>query len=360
MMKIQKDRKYKHLIQNNKLIVLIIVVSLVLVGCGKQDQGTTLTKPVTLINVSYDPTRDLYQEYNTAFSKYWQKKNGQVVVVRQSHGGTGKQARSVMDGLEADIVTLALAYDIDAINKYQEILNKEWQTLLPNNATPFTSTIVFLVRKGNPQNINDWDDLVKPGLTVITSNPKISGGARWNYLAAWGYALQMNDNDADKAREFVRALYGNVPILDSGARDSLTTFVERGLGDVLISWENEALLATRQLNKSKDDFEIVVPSMSILAEPPVAVIDSVIDKKGTRQVAEAYLEYLYSEEGQEIAAKNFYRPRNESIAKKYASQFTEIDLFTIDEVFGGWSKAQKEHFNDGGVFDQILTEYKRK
>jgi len=320
----------------------------------------TSSKPVTLINVSYDPTRDLYQEYNSAFAKYWQEKNGQEVVIRQSHGGTGKQARSVMDGLEADVVTLALAYDIDAINKYQEILNKEWQNLLPNNSTPFTSTIVFLVRKGNPLNISDWDDLVKPGVTVITSNPKISGGARWNYLAAWGYALRMNDNDADKAREFVRAIYDNVPMLDSGARDSLTTFVERGLGDVLISWENEVLLATKKLNKSKDDFEIVIPSISILAEPPVAVIDSVVDKKGTRQVAEAYLEYLYSEEGQEIAAKNFYRPRSESIAKKYASQFTEIDLFTIDEVFGGWSKAQKEHFNDGGVFDQILTEYKRK
>lgn len=344
----------KKLIQKKKLVVLIIVVSLLLVGCGAQSQGDGPNKPITLINVSFDPTRNLYQEYNLAFAEYWQEKTTQEVVIRQSHGGTGKQARSVMDGLEADVVTLALAYDIDSISKFKEILNKDWQTLLPNKSAPFTSTIVFLVRKGNPKNIEDWNDLITPGVSVITPNPKISGGARWNYLAAWGYALQENDNNVEKAREFVQAIYENVPILDSGARSSLTTFVERGLGDVLISWENEALLATRELN-NKDEYEIIVPSMSIVAEPPVAVVDSVVDKKGTRQVAEAYLQYLYSDRGQDIAARNYYRPRNESIAKEYASQFSEIDLFTIDEVFGGWSIAQKEHFNDGGFFDQIYS-----
>lgn len=344
-------------------LILIVLSSLMLAGCktntSKQDdaskhEGSANQQAVSLLNVSYDPTRELYQEYNPVFAKYWKEKTGQDIKIEQSHGGSGKQARAVLDGLEADVVTLALAYDIDSINKNKEILNKDWQKRLANNSTPYTSTIVFLVRKGNPKNIKDWDDLAKHGVSVITPNPKTSGGARWNYLAAWGYSLNKNNNDSAKAQEFVKAIFNNVPVLDSGARDSLTTFVERGIGDVFISWENEAFLATKEL-KNKDKFEIVVPSISILAEPPVAVVDSVVDKKGTRKVAEAYLEYLYSEQGQEIAAKHFYRPRNETVAKKYASQFTQVKLFSIDEVFGGWNKAQKEHFADGGIFDQIYT-----
>jgi len=357
MMKSQKVNK-KRFFLNSLRVALIIVIIVSLAGCGAQNQGTAAknetTKPVTLLNVSYDPTRELYQEYNAAFAKYWKAKTGQDVTVEQSHGGSGKQARAVLDGLEADVVTLALAYDIDSINKNKELLNKDWQKRLANNSTPYTSTIVFLVRKGNPKNIKDWDDLAKSEVSVITPNPKTSGGARWNYLAAWGYAFNQNGNDAEKAKEFVKAIYKNAPVLDSGARDSLTTFTERGLGDVLISWENEAFLATKEL-KNKDNFEIVVPSISILAEPPVAVVDSVVDKKGTREVAEAYLQYLYSDEGQEIAAKNFYRPRNEIIAKKYESQFTQVKLFTIQDVFGGWNKAQQEHFADGGIFDQIYS-----
>jgi sulfate/thiosulfate transport system substrate-binding protein len=341
--------------KGSMLVISLLVSFSILAGCGTStsvsNTSSSNKKAVTLLNVSYDPTRELYQEYNEAFSKYWKEKNGQEVTIQQSHGGSGSQARTVLDGNEADIVTLALAYDIDSINKNKEILNKEWQKRLPNNSTPYTSTIVFLVRKGNPKNIKDWDDLTKPGVQVITPNPKTSGGARWNYLAAWGYSLKKNGNDQEKAKEFVKALFGNVPVLDSGARGATTTFVERGLGDVLIAWENEAFLSINELGKDK--FEMVVPSISILAEPPVAVVDSVVDKKGTREVAEGYLEYLYSDEGQEIAAKNYYRPRNETIAKKYASQFPQINLFTIDEVFGGWSKAQQEHFNDGGVFDQI-------
>jgi len=335
---------------------LLIAANLVsFAGCSKEasnNQGSSKkTEPITILNVSYDPTRELYQDYNEAFQKYWKEKTGQDVTVQQSHGGSGSQARTVIDGNEADVVTLALAYDIDSINKNKEILSKDWQKRLPHNSTPYTSTIVFLVRKGNPKNIKDWDDLAKPGVEVITPNPKTSGGARWNYLAAWGYALRKYGNDPEKAREFVKAIFANVPVLDSGARGSTTTFVERGLGDVLIAWENEALLSLNELDKDK--FEIVVPSISILAEPPVAVVDSVVDKKGTREVAEAYLEYLYSDEGQEISAKNYYRPRSEEIKKKYASQFPEVELFTIDEVFGGWDKAQKDHFDDGGVFDQI-------
>ncbi len=353
MKKNQKIWGFRYLIQKKKLVALMIIITIILlsIGCGVQNQEAP-SKPINLINVSYDPTRLLYQEYNLAFAQYWQDKTGQDVIIDQSHGGSGKQARAVLDGLEADVVTLALAYDIDAINKNDEILNKDWQQLLPNNSSPFSSTIVFLVRKGNPKNITDWDDLAKAGVSVITPNPKISGGARWNYLAAWGYALGMNDYDAEKAREFVHAIYENVPILDSGARDALTTFVERGIGDVLISWENEAFLATVEL-RNKADFEMVVPSISILAEPPVAVIDAVVDRKKTRPVAQAYLEYMYSEQGQEIAAKHFYRPRNEAIANKYTSQFTQLQLFTIDEMFGGWTKAQIEHFGDGGIFDQI-------
>ncbi len=336
----------------NRLSVITMCILLLisaLTGCGstKKVQNST----ITLLNVSYDPTRELYQDYNEAFVKHWKTKTGQNVTVQQSHGGSGSQARTVIDGNEADVVTLALAYDINSINKNKELINKEWQKRLADNSTPYTSTIVFLVRKGNPKNIKDWVDLVKPGIQVITPNPKTSGGARWNYLAAWGYALKKNNNDSEKAKNFVRQLYENVPVLDSGARGATTTFVERGLGDVLIAWENEAFLSINELGKDK--FEIVIPSMSILAEPPVSVVDSVVDKKGTRKVAEAYLQYLYSDEGQEIAAKNYYRPRNQNIEKKYESQFPKINLFTIDEVFGGWSKAQQEHFSDGGVFDQI-------
>lgn len=346
------------ILKSNLAIVLIIIIVSSLVGCGANSSQKVATeqtdlKPVTLLNVSYDPTRELYQEYNLAFVKYWKAKTGQEVTIQQSHGGSGSQARTVIDGNEADVVTLALAYDIDSINKNKEILNKEWQKRLPNNSTPYTSTIVFLVRKGNPKNIKDWDDLAKPGIEVITPNPKTSGGARWNYLAAWGFALEKNSNDEEQAKDFVKAIYNNVPVLDSGARGATTTFVERGLGDVLITWENEAFLSVNELGKDK--FEIVVPSVSILAEPPVTVVDSVVDKKGTRKVVEAYLEYLYSDEGQEIAAKNYYRPRNETIAAKYTSQFPQIKLFTIDEIFGGWSKAQNEHFSDEGIFDQIYT-----
>lgn len=337
-----------------------VTVALVLTGCGGNSDGnqgdSSDTKSVTLLNVSYDPTRELYQEYNTVFSKYWKNKTGQDITIHQSHGGSGSQARTVIDGNEADVVTLALAYDIDSINKNKEIINKDWQKRLPNNATPYTSTIVFLVRKGNPKNIKDWNDLVRPDVEVITPNPKTSGGARWNYLAAWGYALKKNGNDAEKAKEFVKAIYKNVPVLDSGARGSTTTFVEREMGDVLIAWENEAFLSINELGKDK--LEIVFPSISILAEPPVTVVDSVVDKHGTRNAAEEYLKYLYSDEGQEIAAKNYYRPRNEGIAKKYDSQFPKIELFTIDDVFGGWSKAQKEHFDDEGIFDRIYASHK--
>ena len=306
----------------------------------------------SLLNVSYDPTRELYQEFNPAFARYWAARTGEKVSVKQSHGGSGKQARAVIDGVEADVVTLALAGDIDAIADKAKALPSDWQKRLPLNSTPYTSTIVFLVRKGNPKGIKDWDDLVKPGVQVITPNPKTSGGAQWNYLAAWEFAKRKHGSD-EKAREFVKSLYKNVPVLDSGARGSTVTFVERGIGDVFLSWENEAFLAIKELGPNK--FDIVVPSLSILAEPPVAVVDKVVDKKGTRKVAQAYLEYLYSEEGQEIAARNYYRPTLEKVAKKYASQFPKVKLFTIDEAFGGWSKAKAVHFVDGGVFDQIFT-----
>jgi sulfate transport system substrate-binding protein len=306
---------------------------------------------VELLNVSYDPTRELYVEFNKAFAAHWKATAKQDVAVQQSHGGAGKQARAVIDGLEADVVTLALAYDIDAISEKAKLLPANWQSRLPHNSAPYTSTIVFVVRKGNPKGIKDWNDLVKPGVSVITPNPKTSGGARWNYLAAWGYALRHNDNSQDKARAFITALFKNVPVLDSGARGSTTTFAQRGLGDVFLSWENEAFLILKEFGADK--FEIVTPSLSILAEPPVTVVDSVVDKRGTRKVAEAYLNYLYSKEGQEIAARNFYRPRDPEVAARYAGQFTQVELFTIDDVFGGWKKAQETHFNDGGVFDQI-------
>jgi sulfate/thiosulfate-binding protein len=306
---------------------------------------------ITLLNASYDPTREFYQDYNAAFARYWKTKTGQDVTVNQSHGGSGKQARAVIDGLPADVVTLALAYDIDAISANGGLIAANWQSRLPNNSTPYTSTIVFLVRKGNPKHIKDWNDLVRPGISVITPNPKTSGGARWNYLAAWGYALHQNSNDQSKARQFVAQLYKNVPVLDSGARGATTTFVQRGIGDVLIAWENEAFLAVKELGGDK--VEIVVPPYSILAEPPVSVVDKVVNKRGTAAVAKAYLEYLYSDAGQVIAARNYYRPRSKSIADKYAAQFPKLTLFTVNDVFGGWQNAQKTHFADGGVFDQI-------
>jgi len=305
---------------------------------------------VTLLNVSYDPTRELFQDYNKAFAQHWKTKTGQTVSVKQSHGGSGKQARSVIDGLDADVVTLALAYDIDAIAQ-RGLLKPDYQKALPNNASPFTSTIVFLVKKGNPKGIKDWGDLIKPNVEVVTPNPKTSGGARWNYLAAWAYALRQPQGSPATAKDFVSALYKNVRVLDSGARGSLTTFAERGIGDVLIAWENEAYLAVRELGVDK--FELVTPSLSILAEPPVAVVDKNVDKKGTREVAQAYLEYLYSNEGQEIVAKHYYRPFSKSVAAKYAKQFGQVKLFDIDDIFGGWTEAQKTHFSDGGIFDQI-------
>ena len=307
---------------------------------------------INLLNVSYDPTRELYQDYNEAFAKYWKAKTGDNVKVQASHGGSGKQARAIIDGLEADVATLALSYDVDQLYEKGRLIPADWQKRLNHNSSPYTSTIVFLVRKGNPKKIKDWDDIIKPGVAVITPNPKTSGGARWNYLAAWAYALKQNNNDEAKAKEFITKLYKNVPILDSGARGATTTFVERGIGDVLLAWENEAYLAKKELGPDK--VEIVVPSLSILAEPPVTVVDKYAKKHGTEKVAQAYLEYLYSEEGQEIAAKNYYRPSLDSVAKKYANQFAKVNLIKIDDVFGGWQKAQKIHFNDGGVFDEII------
>ncbi|HEY6100711.1 MAG TPA: sulfate ABC transporter substrate-binding protein [Anaeromyxobacter sp.] len=309
-------------------------------------------KQVQLLNVSYDPTRELYEAVNAAFGRQWKTKTGQELVVKQSHGGSGKQARAVIDGLEADVVTLALAYDVDAVAR-AGLVAPDWQKRLGQNASPYTSTIVFLVRKGNPRGIQDWDDLVKPGVAVITPNPKTSGGARWNYLAAWAHALRRSGGDEGKAKEFVKALYRNAPVLDSGARGSTTTFVERGIGDVLLAWENEAFLAVERLGKGK--LEIVVPRSSILAEPPVAVVDRNVDRHGTRAVAQAYLEFLYGTEGQEIAARNYYRPRDAKVAARHAERFPKLELFTIDAVFGGWNRAQATHFSDGGVFDQIYT-----
>ncbi len=311
--------------------------------------GSAFAADVSLLNVSYDPTRELYADFNKAFVAAYQKETGKSVEIKQSHGGSGSQARAVIDGLQADVVTLALAYDIDAIAA-KGLIATDWQKRLPQNASPYTSTIVFLVRKGNPKGIKDWDDLVKPGVSVITPNPKTSGGARWNYLAAWGYALKKFGSE-DKARQFVADIYKNVPVLDTGARGSTVTFVERGVGDVLLAWENEAFLALKEFGKDK--FEIVAPPTSILAEPPLAIVDKVADRKGTRSVAEAYLKYWYTPEGQEIAARNSYRPRDPDIARKYEASFAKVGLFTIDEVFGGWTKAQKTHFSDGGVFDQI-------
>jgi sulfate transport system substrate-binding protein len=325
---------------------LVLVISVLLLATA----GVQAAE-VTLLNVSYDPTREFYNEFNAAFAKEWQKQSGDKVRFRQSHGGSGKQARGVIDGLEADVVTLALAGDIDAIAERAKLLPVDWQQRLPYNSAPYTSTIVFLVRKGNPQGIKDWSDLVKPGVAVITPNPKTSGGARWNYLAAWGYALKQNNGDEAKARAFISALFKNVPVLDSGARGATTTFVQRGLGDVFLSWENEAFLALKEFGADK--FEIVAPPLSILAEPSVTLVDKVVDKHGTRKVAEAYLNYLYSPQGQEIAARNFYRPRLPEVAKKFEKQFPALQLLTIDKDFGGWKQAQQKHFADGGIFDQI-------
>ncbi len=308
-------------------------------------------KDIKLLNVSYDPTRELYHEFNTAFAKHWQAKTGDKVTVQQSHGGSGKQARSVMDGLEADVVTLALAYDIDVIAQRSRLLPADWQKQLPENSAPYTSTIVFLVRKGNPKGIKDWDDLVKPGIGIIPANPKTSGAARWAYLAAWGYALKKNNGDEAKAKEFVAKFYKNVPVFDTGARGATTTFIQRGIGDVLVGWENEAFLALKE--NATGGFELVVPSVSILAEPPVAVIEKVAKRRGTLEAAKGYLNYLYTDEGQEIAARNYYRPRSKAIATKYASKFPKIELFTIAEISGDWQKANKTHFAEGGVFDQI-------
>lgn len=328
------------------IAALTIIASLTTVAPAAQ------AKEVTLLNVSYDPTRELYQEFNGAFAKYWKTKTGDDVTIKQSHGGSGKQARSVIDGLDADVVTLALAYDIDAIAS-KGLLATDWQKKLKGNSSPYTSTIVFLVRKGNPKKIKNWDDLAKPGTAVITPNPKTSGGARWNYLAAYGFELKRSHGSQEKAKDFVRRIYENVPVLDSGARGSTVTFAERGQGDVLLTWENEAHLALKEFGADK--FDIVYPAFSIYAEPPVAIVDKVVDKKGTRAVALGYLQYLYSTEGQELAGKNFYRPTDPKVAAKYAKQFPKIELIKVDDVFGGWAKAQQVHFADGGVFDQIYT-----
>ena len=328
-----------------------LALTLLLAGAAGPLPGQSAPKPVTLLNVSYDPTRELYEEFNQQFRAYWKGKAGQDVTIRQSHGGSGKQARSVIDGLGADVVTLAVAYDIDQIAEKGRLVPADWQSRLPSNSSPYTSTIVLLVRKGNPKGIKDWGDLVKPGVSVITPNPKTSGGARWNYLAAWAWALRQPGGNDATAKAYVTKLFRNVPVLDAGARGSTTTFVERGIGDVLLAWENEALLAMKELGPDK--FEIVAPSISILAEPPVTVVDKVAGKHGTRPVAEAYLQYLYTDVGQEIAAKHFYRPRLASVAAKYAAQFPRIELITVDGVFGGWTKAHAAHFADGALFDQI-------
>ena len=339
-----------HRINRRRFAAIAISAALAASTFGASLAALGQTK-ATLLNVSYDPTRELYQEYNAAFIKHWKARTGEDLAVRQSHGGSGSQARAVIDGLDADVVTLALAYDVDALNVQGKLIPPDWQKRLPQNASPYTSTIVFLVRKGNPKGIRDWNDLVKPGVEIITPNPKTSGGARWNYLAAWGYSLRVLGGGDPAAKDFVRKLFANVKVLDSGARGSTTTFVERGIGDVLLAWENEAYLAIKELGPGKLD--IVTPSLSILAEPPVSVVDKVVDRKGTRRQATAYLEYLYSAEGQEIAGKHYYRPRDPKIAAKYVKQFAPVKLFTIDEIFGGWTKAQATHFSDGGVFDQI-------
>ncbi|MCE3232015.1 MAG: sulfate transporter, periplasmic sulfate-binding protein [Rickettsiaceae bacterium] len=340
---------------NNKLITKLltgaVIVAALSVGSLHASAAEKAGKKIELLNVSYDPTRELYAKINPAFAKQWKEKTGDEVVINQSHGGSGKQARSVIDGLQADVVTLALSYDIDAVAEKTGKIPANWQSKLSHNSSPYTSTIVFLVRKGNPKQIKDWDDLVKDGVSVITPNPKTSGGARWNYLAVWAFADKKFGNDEAKTKEFVAKLFKNVPILDTGARGSTTTFVQRNIGDVLLAWENEAFLAINELGKDK--FEIVVPSLSILAEPPVTVVDTNAKKRGTEEVAKAYLDFLYTKEGQTIIAENHYRPADEEVAKKFADKFPKVELLTIDKDFGGWQKAQKVHFNDGGTFDQI-------
>jgi len=336
-------RLSKHLVLNALAAVTLSVAAVL----PAQAQSTQ-----TLLNVSYDPTRELYRDIDAAFIKQYKAKTGTQLTIRQSHGGSGRQARSVIDGLDADVVTLALAYDIDAVAE-KGLLDPKWQAKLPKNSSPYTSTIVFLVRKGNPKQIKDWNDLIRDKIEVITPNPKTSGGARWNYLAAWAYALEQNNNDPAKAQAFVGELLKHVPVLDTGARGATTTFVERGVGDVLLAWENEAFLAIKELGPDK--FDIIVPSLSILAEPPVAIVDSNVDKKGTRAAAQAYLEYLYTPEAQEIIAKNYYRPTDEKVAAKYADSFPKVKLVTVDSVFGGWAKAQKDHFSDGGTFDKVYA-----
>lgn len=339
-----------------KLTSLILAFG-VLAGCNSEKtegDGTSKSKTLELLNVSYDPTRELYQEFNEAFVKHWKEESGQDVTIQQSHGGSGKQGRAVIDGLEADVVTLALAYDIDEIAAKRGIISEDWQSKLEDNSTPYTSTIVFLVRKGNPKNIQDWEDLIRDDVSVITPNPKTSGGARWNYLAAWSYADKTYNGDEKKIKGYMRDLFKNVEVLDSGARDATNSFVQRGLGDVLIAWENEAYLSINELGK--DEFEIVNPTLSILAEPPVAVVDKIAEKKGTTKVAKAYLEYLYTETGQRIAAENYYRPRDPEVLKEYGDKFADIELVTVDDAFGGWQKAQETHFNDGGTFDEIYAE----
>lgn len=337
------------ILNRNSLLSAVLGAALALTGGLATGAAYADT---SLLNVSYDPTRELYKDFNAVFANYWKKQTSETLNIKASHGGSGKQARAVIDGLDADVVTLALAYDVDAIAQ-KGLIAPNWIKRLPDNSAPYTSTIVFLVRKGNPKNIKDWNDLAKPGIDVITPNPKTSGGARWNFLAAWGYALKQPGGNDQKARELVTGIFKNVKVLDSGARGSTTTFVERGLGDVLIAWENEAYLSVKELGPDK--FDIVTPSISILAEPSVAVVDKVVDKRGTRKVAQAYLEYLYTPIGQEIAARNYYRPRNKEVAARYAGQFAKVKLFTIDQVFGGWEKAQKVFFADGGVFDQVVT-----
>ena len=329
------------------LRLLAFATAAFLLGCG----GVGTAKDATLMNVSYDPTREMYEEFNASFARYWQQKTGDKVTIHQSHGGSSKQARAVIDGQQADVVTLALAYDIDALSLRANLLPRDWQKRFPSNSAPYTSTIVFLVRKGNPKGIKDWNDLVKDGIGVVTPNPKTSGGARWNYLAAYGYAIQQGNKDPLKARQFLQKLFKNVPVLDTGARGATTTFVQRGIGDVLIAWESEALNSINE--NGKGDFELIIPSVSILAEPPVAVVDRIVKKRGTEALARAYLEYLYSDVGQEIAAKHFYRPRNEAVAGKHPDRFPKVKLFTIDDAFGGWAAAHKTHFAEGGIFDII-------
>lgn len=348
-------------IKKGVLVGLAVMLTTVMAACGANNNGSSSAsagnstdkgKAIELLNVSYDPTRELYENYNKAFAAYWEQEKGQKVTIKQSHGGSGKQSRSVIEGLEADVVTLALGYDIDALAD-NGLIEAGWESQFELNSSPYTSTIVFLVRKGNPKGILDWPDLLKEGVEVITPNPKTSGGARWNYLAAWGYALKQNNNDEAKAQEFIKELFAHVPVLDTGARGSTTTFVENGIGDVLLAWENEAILSVEELGPDK--FDIVYPPLSILAEPPVAVVDKVVDKRGTREVAEAYLEYLYTEEGQRIAAENFYRPTLDSVKEQFKAEFPEIELFTLKDIFGTWKETQEKHFNDGGIFDQIYT-----